>query len=149
MINDHLIFSNRFEQLNYDEPIDNLECNNTDSSNADDFLENKNIRKNRRIIPNPVRMANKDKFINAVRQLSEEYEIDADLKEMDSGYTAAFYMYCASYTGYIKKLLNYIFTLSDEYSVHIDKSKYIFRISHIPIRSLFLFDFIGESNRKV
>lgn len=121
MKNDHLIFGNRFEQSTYDDAIDSLEYDNTNASSADDFLEN--IRKNRRIISNPERLANKDKFINLVRQLSEEYEIDADLKEMDCGYTAIFYMYCASYSGYIKKLLNCIFTLSDEYSVHIDNTQ--------------------------
>lgn len=44
----------------------------------------------------------KDRFINAVRKLSEEYEIDADMKEIDAGYVAALYMHCASYSGYMK-----------------------------------------------
>lgn len=123
MNNESLIFSNRFEQPIYDELIDtyNGNSNENEATNADDFLES--IRKNRRIVPNPERLANKDMFVNAVRQLSEEYEIDADLKEIDSGYNAIFYMYCASYSGYIKKLLNVIVTLADEYSVHIDPDK--------------------------
>lgn len=62
-------------------------------------------------------IANKDKFIWAVRELSETYEIDADLKEDDDGYTAFLYMNYASYNGYIKKLLGLIFILSDDFSM--------------------------------
>ena len=64
-----------------------------------------------------VHIANKDKFIWAVRELSETYEIDADLKEDDDGYTAFLYMNYASYNGYIKKLLGLIFILSDDFSM--------------------------------
>lgn len=62
-------------------------------------------------------IANKDKFIWAVRELSETYEIDADLIEDDDGYTASLYMNYASYNGYIKKLLGLIFILSDDFSM--------------------------------
>ena len=42
-----------------------------------------------------------DLFIWAVSELSETYEIDADLIEDDDGYTASLYMNYASYNGYI------------------------------------------------
>lgn len=73
---------------------------------AEEFLDF--MQKNRRAVPNEKRIANKDKFIWAVRELSETYEIDADLKEDDDGYTAFLYMNYASYNGYIKKLLGLI-----------------------------------------
>lgn len=40
MINDHLIFSNRFEQPTYDDTISSLEYDNTNTSSGDNFLEN-------------------------------------------------------------------------------------------------------------
>lgn len=76
---------------------------NENSMTAEEFLDF--MRKNRRTVPNEKRIANKDKFIWAVSELSETYEIDADLIEDDDGYTASLYMNYASYNGYIKKLL--------------------------------------------
>lgn len=75
------------------------------------------IEKNRKYVPNLRRIADKDKFINWVIALSEEYEIDADLKEYEGYYIADFYMCSASYTGYIKKMLDVIFLLADEFSL--------------------------------
>lgn len=86
---------------------------------AEEFLDF--MKKNRKTVPNEKRMANKDKFICAVRELSETYEIDADLIEDDDGYTASLYMNYASYTGYIKKLLGLIFILSDDFSMFKEK----------------------------
>lgn len=88
---------------------------NENSMTAEEFLDF--MRKNRRTVPNEKRIANKDKFIWAVSELSETYEIDADLIEDDDGYTASLYMNYASYNGYIKKLLGLIFILSDDFSV--------------------------------
>ena len=88
---------------------------NENSMTAEEFIDF--MQKNRRTIPNERRIANKDKFIWAVRELSETYEIDADLKEDDDGYTAFLYMNYASYNGYIKKLLGLIFILSDDFSM--------------------------------
>ena len=88
---------------------------NENLMSAEEFLDF--MKKNRRTIPNERRIANKDKFIWAVRELSETYEIDADLIEDDDGYTASLYMNYASYNGYIKKLLGLIFILSDDFSM--------------------------------
>lgn len=79
------------------------------------------MREHRKLIPNEKRLADKDRFINAVRKLSEEYEIDADMKEIDAGYVAALYMHCTLYSGYMKKLLNVIFVLADDFSVTISR----------------------------
>lgn len=49
--------------------------------------------------------------------IDKTYEIDADLKEDDDGYTAFLYMNYASYNGYINRLLGLIFILSDDFSV--------------------------------
>lgn len=68
---------------------------NENSMTAEEFLDF--MRKNRRTVPNEKRIANKDKFIWAVSELSETYEIDADLIEDDDGYTASLYMNYASY----------------------------------------------------
>ena len=88
---------------------------NENLMSAEGFLDF--LQKNRRTVPNEKRLANKEKFIWAVRELSEAYEIDADLIEDDDGYTASLFMNYASYNGYIKKLLGLIFILSDDFSM--------------------------------
>ena len=64
---------------------------NENSMTAEEFLDF--MRKNRRTVPNEKRIANKDKFIWAVSELSETYEIDADLIEDDDGYYSIFYQF--------------------------------------------------------
>ena len=119
MGNERVIFSNRFDRPTLEQIEEEMKKENYDDNenlmSAEEFLDF--MKKNRRTIPNERRIANKDKFIWAVRELSETYEIDADLKEDDDGYTASLYMNYASYNGYIKKLLGLIFILSDDFSV--------------------------------
>ena len=121
---DGLLFSNRFEQSDFNEILKEMEQNpqkekRNDTGSGDDFFSF--MREHRKLIPNEKRLADKDRFINAVRKLSEEYEIDADMKEIVAGYVAALYMHCASYSGYMKKLLNVIFVLADDFSVTISR----------------------------
>lgn len=121
---DGLIFSNRFEQPDFNEILKAVEQNHPKekrygAGSGDDFFSF--MREHRKLIPNEKRLADKDRFINAVRKLSEEYEIDADMKEIDAGYVAALYMHCALYSGYMKKLLNVIFVLADDFSVTISR----------------------------
>ena len=121
---DGLIFSNRFEQPDFNEILKAVEQNRpkekrNGAGSGDDFFSF--MREHRKLIPNEKRLADKDSFINAVREFSEEYEIDADMKEIDAGYVAALYMHCASYSGYMKKLLNVIFVLADDFSVTISR----------------------------
>lgn len=116
---ERVIFSNRFERPTLEEIEAAMKKENFDDSvssmTGEDFLDF--MQKNRRTVPNEKRLANKDKFIWAVRELSETFEIDADLRKSDDGYTAYLYMSYASYKGYIKKLLGLIFILSDDFSM--------------------------------
>ena len=77
-----IIFSNRFEKEKFEDYKTGLGTSNTitpDFSEADDFL--KFIQKNRRSVPSKERIADKDKFIKTVYELSNSFEIDADLIE--------------------------------------------------------------------
>ena len=116
---ERVIFSNRFDRPTLEQIEEEMKKENYDDNenlmSAEEFLDF--MKKNRRTIPNERLIANKDKFIWAVRELSETYEIDADLIEDDDGYTASLYMNYASYNGYIKKLLGLIFILSDDFSM--------------------------------
>nr|WP_287712587.1 GDP-mannose 4,6-dehydratase [Anaerostipes sp.] len=91
-----------------------------DFTEADDFL--KFIQKNRRSVPSKERIADKDKFIKTVYELSNSFEIDADLIKFAEGYIANIYVDYACYTGYIKKLLAILFILADDISF-LDGSK--------------------------
>ena len=120
---ERVIFSNRFDRPTLEQIEEEMKKENYDDNetlmSAEEFLDF--MKKNRRTIPNERRIANKDKFIWAVRELSETYEIDADLRESVDGYTAYLYMSYASYSGYIKKLLGIIFILSDGFSIFESK----------------------------
>ena len=93
MGNERVIFSNRFDRPTLEQIEEEMKNENYDdnenSMTAEEFLDF--MRKNRRTVPNEKRIANKDKFIWAVSELSETYEIDADLIEDDDGYTASLY----------------------------------------------------------
>ena len=99
MGNERVIFSNRFDRPTLEQIEKEMKNENYDDNenlmSAEEFLDF--MKKNRKTVPNEKRIANKDKFIWAVRELSETYEIDADLIEDDDGYTASLYMSYASY----------------------------------------------------
>ena len=96
-----VIFSNRFEKEKLDDYSTNLETDNAIAptfSEANDFL--KFIQKNRRSIPSKERIADKDKFIKTVYELSNSFEIDADLIEFaESDYQSACKLLQTSDTG--------------------------------------------------
>ena len=85
---ERVIFSNRFDRPTLEQIEEEMKKENYDDSenlmSADEFLDF--MKKNRKTVPNEKRIANKDKFIWAVSELSETYEIDADLIEDDDGY---------------------------------------------------------------
>ena len=94
-----IIFSNRFEKEKFEDYKTDLGTGNTitpDFTEADDFL--KFIQKNRRSVPSKERIADKDKFIKTVYELSNSFEIDADLIEFAEGYIANIYVDYACYT---------------------------------------------------
>ena len=118
-----IIFSNRFEKEKFEDYKTDLGTGNTitpDFTEADDFL--KFIQKNRRSVPSKERIADKDKFIKTVYELSNSFEIDADLIEFAEGYIANIYVDYAFYTGYITTLLAILFILADDISF-LDGSK--------------------------
>lgn len=118
-----IIFSNRFEKERFEDYKTDLGTDSSvtpDFTEADDFF--KFIQKNRRSVPSKERIADKDKFIKTVYELSNSFEIDADLIEFAEGYIANIYVDYACYTGYIKKLLAILFTLADDISF-LDGSK--------------------------
>ena len=80
------------------------------------------MRKNRKSVPDEERIANKDKFIKTVEELSNTYKIDVDLEEFSEGYVAHIYLDYGCYNGYIKKLLAMLFILADDISF-LDGSK--------------------------
>lgn len=96
---ERVIFSNRFDRPTLEQIEEEMKNKNYDDNenlmSAEEFLEF--MKQNRRTVPNEKRIANKDKFIWAVRELSETFEIDADLKEDDDGYTASLYELCFIY----------------------------------------------------
>ena len=112
-----IIFSNRFEKEKFEDYKTDLGTGNTitpDFTEADDFL--KFIQKNRKSVPDEERIANKDKFIKTVEELSNTYKIDVDLEEFSEGYVAHIYLDYGCYNGYIKKLLAMLFILADDIS---------------------------------
>ena len=124
MGNERVIFSNRFdrptlEQIEEEMKNSDFMDDSTDLMTGDEFLEF--VQENRRAVPNEKRLVNKDKFIWAVRELSETYQIDTDIRESEDGYTEYLYMQYASFNGFIKKLLDLIFILSDDFSMFSPK----------------------------
>lgn len=73
MGNERVIFSNRFDRPTLEQIEEEMKKENYDDSenlmSADEFLDF--MKKNRKTVPNEKRIANKDKFIWAVRELSE------------------------------------------------------------------------------
>ena len=128
-----IIFSNRFEKEKFEDYKTDLGTGNTitpDFTEADDFL--KFIQKNRRSVPSKERIADKDKFIKTVYELSNSFEIDADLIEFAEGYIANIYVDYACYTGYIKKLLAILFILADDISFLDGSKAFQLHLSHTP-----------------
>lgn len=118
-----IIFSKRFKKykfMNSDTESKDDADYDAAISQVSDFFEY--MRKNRRSVPSKERIADKDKFIKTVYELSNSFEIDADLIEFAEGYIANIYVDYACYTGYIKKLLAILFILADDISF-LDGSK--------------------------
>ena len=101
---ERVIFSNRFDRPTLEQIEEEMKKENYDDNenlmSAEEFLDF--MKKNRRTVPNEKRIANKDKFIWAVSELSETYEIDADLIEDDDGYTAYLYPWRPAYTALLQ-----------------------------------------------
>ena len=112
-----IIFSKRFKKckfMNSDTESKDDADYDAAISQVSDFFEY--MRKNRKSVPAEERIANKDKFIKTVEELSNTYKIDVDLEEFSEGYIAHIYLNYGCYSGYIKKLLSMLFILADDIS---------------------------------
>lgn len=115
-----ILFSKRYEKnmdMLDDFPADLPDLSDIDDAKIptlDDFYEY--MKKKRKIVPNKEKIVNKDQFIKTVYELSNTYEISADLSEFDAGYIADIYLNYANYCGYIRKLLSILFVLADDIS---------------------------------
>ena len=108
-----IIFSKRFKKykfMNSDTESKDDADYDAAISQVSDFFEC--MRKNRKSVPDEERIANKDKFIKTVEELSNTYKIDVDLEEFSEGYVAHIYLDYDCYNGYIKKLLAMLFILA-------------------------------------
>ena len=88
-----IIFCKRFKKYNFM----NSDTESKDDADYDaaisqvsDFFEY--MRKNHKNVPDEERIANKDKFIKTVEELSNTYKIDVDLEEFSEGYVAHIYL---------------------------------------------------------
>lgn len=84
-----IIFSKRFKKykfMNSDTESKDDADYDAAISQVSDFFEY--MRKNRKSVPDEERIANKDKFIKTVEELSNTYKIDVDLEEFSEGYVA-------------------------------------------------------------
>ena len=84
-----IIFSKRFKKykfMNSDTESKDDADYDAAISQVSDFFEY--MRKNRKSVPDEERIANKDKFIKTVEELSNAYKIDVDLEEFSEGYVA-------------------------------------------------------------
>ena len=88
-----IIFSKRFKKykfMNSDTESKDDADYDAAISQVSDFFEC--MRKNRKSVPDEERIANKDKFIKTVDELSNTYKIDVDLEEFSEGYVAHIYL---------------------------------------------------------
>lgn len=84
-----MIFSKRFKKykfMNSDTESKDDADYDAAISQVSDFFEY--MRKNRKSVPDEERIANKDKFIKTVEELSNTYKIDVDLEEFSEFYVA-------------------------------------------------------------
>ena len=112
-----IIFSKRFKKykfMNSDTESKDDADYDAAISQVSDFFEY--MRKNRKSVPDEEIIANKDKFIKTVEELSNTYKIDVDLEKFSEGYVAHIYLDYGCYNGYIKKLLAMLFILADDIS---------------------------------
>ena len=88
-----IIFSKRFKKykfMNSDTESKDDADYDAAISQVSDFFEY--MRKNRKSVPDEERIANKDKFIKTVEELSNTYKIDVDLEEFSKGYVAMLFI---------------------------------------------------------
>ena len=73
--------------------------------------------RNLKYVPNEKRIAEKDLFLRVVKDLSESYDIDADILDSEHVCMAHLYLESAAYTGILKKMLTGAIVMADELNI--------------------------------
>ena len=119
MEGEKIIYTKRFPKIPIEEWMEEssdefIEKFDTDNQTGTEFIEN--LMKNTTYELVESRMKNKDVFIEKVKRLSLDYEIDADIAEHISSINVRLYIDIALYSGYVKSLFTEIITMADELS---------------------------------
>ena len=113
-----LIYSKRFPKKSLAESDKETEQLNTEKKYDDGLKEGENIidflERNKKVVPNEERLAEKDLFIKAAMDLSMSYQIDTDIIDGDTSCVAHLYLESSLYTGTLKKILSGLIVMADE-----------------------------------
>lgn len=116
-----VIYSKRYPKIDSAELDKEIEQLNTENIFDDGLEEGESIidfiEHNQEYVPNEERLAEKDLFLKVVKDLSESYEIDADIVEGDISCVAHLYLQSAAYTGTLKKILSGLIVMADELDI--------------------------------
>lgn len=115
----NLIFTRRFPPISVEElmaePLDNEILENEAKSQTGTEFIDQHLSKTT-YEPVESRMVGKYTFISKVQELSNTYEIDADIYELGTSINVHLYIDMALYSGYVKSLFTEIITMADELS---------------------------------
>ena len=81
--------------------------------------------------PNLKRMAQRQLFVDKVKNLAECYEIATTLEESETDYTAVFNIEPASYSGEVKNMIAELITMCDEIAIFNLKGSGILQLNII------------------
>ena len=120
MSEEKLIYSKRFhnptaqeleEEMKKDKNLENYKPR---FETGNDFIEN--FINKTEYVPIPARIENKQLFINAVIELSQTYEIDADIYEAEGHIAAKLIFMPCSFMGGVKEMLMDVLDMADDIS---------------------------------
>lgn len=113
-----VIYSKRYPKISSAELDEEIKQLNSENKFDDGLEEGESIidfiERNQEFVPNEERLAEKGLFLKVVKDLSESYEIDADIVEGEISCVAHLYLHSAAYTGTIKKILSGLIVMADE-----------------------------------
>lgn len=131
-----VIYSKRYPKMSSAELDEEIEKLNKENKFDDGLKEGESIvdflERNQKFVPNKERLAEKDLFLKVVKDLSESYEIDADIVEGNISCVAHLYLQSAAYTGTLKKILTGLIVMADELDIlppREDDAEYILHLS--------------------
>lgn len=131
-----VIYSKRYPKMSSAELDEEIEKLNKENKFDDGLKEGESIvdflERNQKFVPNKERLAEKDLFLKVLKDLSESYEIDADIVEGNISCVAHLYLQSAAYTGTLKKILTGLIVMADELDIlppREDDTEYILHLS--------------------